>query len=226
MSFSLGRTPPRRDQCHSHWEGTSRCVTKFLPAEYESNIAAVHKAAEVLKTQKDVSQLQVKPALLQVRESLTGRARELATMLVEQAPAAAAYENQSSGVVGMLEDLAEKFQEEVGRMWGPEERRWGENFSRWRWGAREGRKWTTRRSGCGRLWWWAFFAMSVDGAVGGMDFSFGGVGQVVQARTVVMALGEHEQADVCFGSSKFDFLPTFLKCVGIFGVWDFGLRHG
>merc|ERR1740121_490058 len=79
-------------------------------AEMQENIVAVGKAIEVLKAQpKTVSLAQSrKTALLQMQSatSMTRRQKDLVSLLVTGVPA---FENQSGGVVKMLEDLMDQF---------------------------------------------------------------------------------------------------------------------
>jgi len=84
-----------------------------LKAEYETNISAVDKAIQILKAQKDIAFPQMSKSLLQVASQMTGRARELTTMLLQQAPGMKTYENSSGGVVDMIEGLKERFTEEL-----------------------------------------------------------------------------------------------------------------
>lgn len=86
-----------------------------LKVEYDTNIAAVGKAIEILKAQKDISftQQEVKTALLQVNSQMTGRARELTTMLIQQSPGMKTYETSSGGVIEMIEGLKDRFTEEL-----------------------------------------------------------------------------------------------------------------
>ncbi|CAD7933357.1 unnamed protein product [Amoebophrya sp. A120] len=89
-----------------------------IKAEIQENIIAVGKAIEVLKAEpKSVAFTQTKKeALMQMEQStaMSSRQKEIVSLLVTGVPA---YENQSGGVIKMLEDLmdqfvAEKFKEE------------------------------------------------------------------------------------------------------------------
>jgi len=84
-----------------------------LKVEYDTNISAVGKAIEILKGQKDLAFPQLSTALLQVKSQMSGRARELTTMLLQQAPGMKTYENSSGGVVEMIEGLKDRFTEEL-----------------------------------------------------------------------------------------------------------------
>lgn len=102
--------------------------------DYEVSITAVNKAIEVLKAQPaNVAQGSEpdakKAALLEVEASSMARAqKDLISMLVTSAPPkGAAYENQSGGVVQMLKDLAEQFQEELNKEQEMETKKQGES---------------------------------------------------------------------------------------------------
>merc|ERR1740121_2681894 len=81
-----------------------------VKAEIQENIVAVGKAIEVLKAQpKTVSLAQSrKTALMQMETSakMTRRQKDLVSLLVTGVPA---FENQSGGVIKMLEDLMDQF---------------------------------------------------------------------------------------------------------------------
>ncbi|CAD7971742.1 unnamed protein product [Amoebophrya sp. A25] len=81
-----------------------------VKAEIQENIVAVGKAIDVLKAQpKTVSLAQTrKTALMQMESSskMTRRQKDLVSLLVTGVPA---FENQSGGVIKMLEDLMDQF---------------------------------------------------------------------------------------------------------------------
>jgi len=119
MKSAIGENTAKLTELESAKEGKeadkSKANKEFaqLKAEYETNISAVGKAVEILKAQKDIAFPQLNTALLQVSSQMTGRAKELTTMLLQQAPGMKTFENSSGGVVDMIEGLKERFTEEL-----------------------------------------------------------------------------------------------------------------